>query len=213
MSTDPLLALTVTTPVLQLCGATEELLDRLAAHVRNGQADAEPPPFDDPISLYEADPELRVQKWRQGINRGRVRFDSDSWRLYFAVVVDGEPVGMQDLLGARDGNDRTVTTFSWLAAAFRGRGIGREMRHAILHLAFDGLGASEATSSAFTDNSGSNAVSRALGYEPDGIEWQTRRGQRAPMQRWRLTRAVWQRERRDDIRLDDVQAASVRLGW
>lgn len=202
----PALQLSVTTPRLELRAASDDLLDELAPLVRDGQAWAQPAPYDDPMSLYEADPELRVQKWRQGIRRGRVRFGSDSWRLYFAVVVAGKPVGVQDLLGDGVGSDRTVTTFSWLAADFRGQGIGQEMRQAILHLAFDGLGASEATSSAFLDNHGSNAISRALGYETDGIQWQTRRGEPAPMQRWRLRREVWQQVRRGDIRLAGVDA-------
>ena len=48
------------------------------------------------------------------------------------------------------------------------------MREAVLHLAFDGLGAKEATSDAFVDNHGCNAISRDLGYEPNGSDW--RRG-------------------------------------
>lgn len=191
--------LTVTTPTLQLCGVSDDLLNQLAARVHSGQADADPPPFDDPMSLYLADPDLRVEKWRQGIRRGKVQFGSDSWRRYFVVVVDGEPVGMQDLIAECFTTRRTVATFSWLATDFRRRGLGQEMRHAILQLAFEGLGAREATSSAFLDNDGSNAVSRALGYEKDGIEWQTRRGEPAPMQRWRLRRDAWQRVRRNDI--------------
>jgi hypothetical protein len=53
------------------------------------------------------------------------------------------------------------------------------MRAAILHLAFDGLGAKEASSDAFVDNHGSNAISRGLGYEPNRSEWATRQGKPA----------------------------------
>jgi RimJ/RimL family protein N-acetyltransferase len=60
----------------------------------------------------------------------------------------------------------TVGTFSWLGPGYRGRGLGTEMRAAVLHLAFAGLGAREAASEAFTDNHASNRVSQALGYEP-----------------------------------------------
>lgn len=55
-----------------------------------------------------------------------------------------------------------------LAPSLRHRGLGTEMRSAILHLAFDGLDAREASSEAFADNEASNAVSRSLGYEPTG---------------------------------------------
>ena len=36
---------------------------------------------------------------------------------------------------------RTVGTGSWLGRPYQGRGIGKEMRGAVLALAFDGLGA------------------------------------------------------------------------
>lgn len=105
----------------------------------------------------------------------------------------------------------TVTSFSWLSADQRGRGLGHEMRAAILHLAFDGLGAKEASSDAFVDNHGSNAISRALGYEPNGSDWATRQGEPAPLNRWRLTRDTWERRRRDDIRLHNVAACRALL--
>jgi RimJ/RimL family protein N-acetyltransferase len=79
------------------------------------------------------------------------------------------------------------------------------MRAAVLHLAFVGLGAREAASDAFTDNRASNQVSRALGYEPNGTDWDTRRGEAALIQRWRLTRDAWDRVRRDDIELVGVR--------
>ncbi|HSR86320.1 MAG TPA: GNAT family protein, partial [Streptosporangiaceae bacterium] len=86
------------------------------------------------------------------------------------------------------------------------------MRAAVLHLAFAGLGAREAESDAFTDNHASNKVSRALGYEPNGTTWDTRRGEAALIQRWRLTRDAWHRVRRDDIELFGVQECLPALG-
>lgn len=206
MAHDPWPQITVTTPALQLYEASDDLLHQLAPLVHSGQAGVDPRPYDDPMSFYESDADLRVEKWRQAIRRGRVQLDSDSWRRYFVVVVDGEPVGMQDLVADRFTTHGTVATFSWLAADLRHPGLGREMRHAILQLAFDGTGAREATSSALLDNHGSNAISRALGYEADGTERQTRCGEPAPMQRWRLRREVWRRVRRDDIQLAGADA-------
>ena len=196
----------VTTARLELRAATDELLEGLAPLVAAGKAAAHPPPYDDPISLYESDPEIRVQRWLQGIWRGRGRVDSDAWRLYFVVMFDGQPVGMQDLIGDRFSVHRTVTTFSWLSADARGNGVGKEMREAILHLAFEGLGAREARSDAFHDNLGSNAVSRGLGYRENGIDWDTRLDEPALLQRWRLTYDAWLPQRRNDIKLHDVTA-------
>ena len=64
---------------------------------------------------------------------------------------------------------RTVDTGSWLGQDYQGRGFGKEMRAAVLALAFDGLGARLAETEAFLDNAASNAVSRALGYEENGF--------------------------------------------
>lgn len=105
----------------------------------------------------------------------------------------------------------TVTSFSWLSVDQRGRGLGREMREAILHLAFEGFGAKEASSDAFVDNHGSNAISRDLGYAPNGSDWATRQGEPALLNRWRLTRRTWEQHHRDDIQLHDVDTSRALL--
>lgn len=126
-------------------------------------------------------------------------------------MADGRPVGEQTLTGVNFSTLGTVTTFSWLSADRRGRGLGHETRAAILHLAFDGLGAKEAGSDAFVDNHGSNAISRSLGYEPNGAEWATRQGEVALLNRWRLTRDGWKLRRRDDIQLHNIEACHALL--
>ena len=211
MKSYPLLGVRVSTPTLELHSATDDLLDELSELVRSGKTHAEPAPYDDPMSFYEKDPDVRVAKWLRGVWRGRGHVEPDGWRLYFVVMVDGRPVGEQTVSGVDFATLGTVTTFSWLSADLRGRGLGREMRAAILHLAFDGLGAKEAASDAFVDNQGSNAVSRALGYEPNGTEWATRQGQPALLNRWRLTRDVWEQQRRDDIELHGVEPCRALL--
>ncbi|GAA3116162.1 RimJ/RimL family protein N-acetyltransferase [Kribbella aluminosa] len=207
----PLLDVRVGTPVLELRAATDELLDQLAPVVHAGKMHAEPTPYDDPISFFETDPDLRVAKWLRSMWRGRGNIDAVKWRLYFVVVVDGEPVGMQDVIGVNFSTFGTVTSFSWLSVDHRGRGLGKEMRQAILHLAFEGLGAKEASSDAFVDNLGSNAISRSLGYAPDGFDWATRRGEPALLNRWRLNRQTWEQHRRSDIELHNVDACHALL--
>jgi RimJ/RimL family protein N-acetyltransferase len=202
----PLLGLRVSTPALELRGATDELLDELADLVRAGKTHADPAPYDDPMSFYETDPDLRVAKWLRAVWRRRGTVEPDMWRLYFVVMVDGRPVGEQSLTGMSFSTLGTVATFSWLSVDERGQGLGREMRAAILHLAFEGLGAKEAGSDAFVDNQGSNAISRGLGYQPNGSDWATRQGEPALLNRWRLTRDDWEQRRRDDIELHGVEA-------
>lgn len=207
----PPLAVEITTPVLSLRGASDEFLAELAPVVRAGEAVAEPAPFDDPMSLYEPDPEVRFHRWLQGVWRGRGSASADLWRLSFVVVHDGRAVGMQDLVGQRFDIFRSVTSFSWLARSAQGRGLGREMRAAVLHLAFEGLGADRAESEAFTDNAGSNRISQSTGYVANGTSWATRQGSPAVLQRWQLTRQDWLPRRRDDITLEGVPACRAAL--
>ncbi len=90
-------------------------------------------------------------------------FRSDFWQLPFAVLYNGRAVGTQ----TRTAEDfvllREVSTGTWLGRVFQGKGIGTEMRAAVLHLAFEGLGAEYANSGAFVDNLQSHGVSRKLG--------------------------------------------------
>lgn len=207
----PPLNVQVHTPMLSLLGATDALLTRLVPTVRKGIATAPPWPFDDPMSLYEDSPE-REWGWLRGVWAGRGRVTDSFWRLYFVVVVGGEPVGMQDLIGENFSAFGTVSSFSWLSPDVRGRGLGREMRQAALHLAFEGLGARQAGSDAFFDNHASNRISDALGYEPNGLDWDTRKGEAAAINRWRLTREQWAKGRRDDITLVGVADCLPVLG-
>jgi RimJ/RimL family protein N-acetyltransferase len=210
-SSYPPLNVQVHTPRLSLLGATDELLERLVPVVRKGVVREAPWPFDDPMSLYEDNPD-REWAWLRRVWTGRGKVTDDFWRLYFIVVVDGEAVGMQDLIGNSFSAFGTVDTFSWVDVDVRGRGLGKEMRHAVLHLAFDGLGARQANSDAFLDNHASNRVSEALGYQPNGLDWATRRGDAAELQRWRLTRQQWSTGRRDDIELIGVAECLPVLG-
>ena len=212
MSLSPPLDVRVVTPRLELHGATDELLERLAPLVRAGQATADPPPWDDPSSFYESDPEARVQGWLRGVWRGRGTVTPARWRLYFAVLVDGEPVGMQDVIGDEFDAFGTVETSSWIASDVRQRGVGTETRSAILNLAFDGLGAQEAHSEAAVDNAGSNGISERLGYERNGTSWATHQGKPVLGQRWKLDRATWEAGRRDDMTMTGVEACRTTLG-
>ncbi|GAA0452491.1 hypothetical protein Ade02nite_00440 [Paractinoplanes deccanensis] len=211
-STYPPLNLAVRTPRITLAAATDAMLERLVPVVRAGVVtEGGPLPFDDPMSLYEQSP-AREWQWMRRIWSGRARVEADFWRLYFVVCDGGEPVGMQDLIANDFADLGTVHTFSWLAPGVRGRGLGKESRAAILHLAFEGFGAREASSDAFIDNEASNRVSEAVGYTRNGTDWATRRGEPCLLQRWRLTRAAWQERRRTDITLSGVEECKPVLG-
>jgi RimJ/RimL family protein N-acetyltransferase len=207
----PPLNVSVETPRVTLLGATDDLLYQLLPAVRAGVVSPAESPFDDPMSLYAESPE-REWRWLRAIWKGRGTATADSWRLYFVVVVDGQPVGMQDLIGEEFRAYGTVTTFSWLKPGARTGGVGTEMRSAILHLAFAGLGASEASSEGFIDNAASNRVSQKVGYQANGLSWASRRGEPAQLQKWTLTRETWESVRRNDIKLSGVEECKTALG-
>ena len=86
---------------------------------------------------------------------------------------------------------RTVATGSWLGARHQGRGIGTEMRAALIELAFRHLGADAVTSGAFESNIASRRVSEKLGYRIVGRETISPRGTPQPHLLLRLDRADW----------------------
>lgn len=111
----------------------------------------------------------------------------ESFSLQFVVRHAGQVVGIQELEGKDFHLTRTLETGSWLVRRFHGQGIGTRMRQAVCALAFDHLGAHRITSSAFVDNPSSLAVSRKVGYQPNGRAWVTRRDAAAEQERLVLT--------------------------
>ncbi len=93
--------------------------------------------------------------------------------IRFAAFLDGAPIGVQGL----DIHPEWVTTGSWLGAAYQGRGLGTEMRAAVLTYAFEQRDATVARSGAIQGNQQSLGVSRKLGYEVVGAHVVSPRGE------------------------------------
>lgn len=123
--------------------------------------------------------------------RTRGEWTPDAWTLELLVEHDGRPIGVQGIGAQRFRVLRTVTTGSWLGRAHQGLGFGKEMRAAILAFAFEGLGAEVAETEAFHDNAASNAVSRGVGYEPNGIGRLAPEGVAKDTVRYRMTWERW----------------------
>ena len=70
--------------------------------------------------------------------RARGAWSPDHWFLNMMVEWEGQPIGSQSLDAEAFAIHRTVATGSWLGLQFQGRGFGKEMRAAVLGLAFDG---------------------------------------------------------------------------
>jgi RimJ/RimL family protein N-acetyltransferase len=190
--------------------ATDELLMALT-EVGSDVIQPGTRPFDGDATFYDPTIEGR-RRWLAGQWGARARTAPNWWVLVFAVVVDGRPVGAQEMTGVEFPRLRTVETFSWLTRSMQGRGLGKEMREAVLHLAFAGLGAERALSEAFTDNAPSRGVSISLGYVPNGTTWALRQGEPAPMDRLLLTRDAWMRRQRLECTIHGLDACLPMLG-
>jgi RimJ/RimL family protein N-acetyltransferase len=206
----PLYDLRLRTPALELRVPTEEELVALCRVARAGVHDPAYMPFtvpwtDQPSPQFERE----FIKFHWG---ARAQWSPERWRLGLAVFHDGEPMGFQDL-GADDFPVlREVHTGSWLGLAFQGHGYGKQMRAAVLHLAFAELGAVVATSSVFADNAASLAVSRALGYEPNGVGRKAPRGEPRDHLQLRLTRERWQARRYCDVEVTGIDTSRDMFG-
>jgi RimJ/RimL family protein N-acetyltransferase len=195
----PLFDLVVRTPRLELRLPREDEFAALIDLADQGIHDPETMPFFVPWTDLE--PRQRARETAQWLWGHRANWSPENWTLTAAAFVDGRPVGMQDVGAQHFRAVRSVETGSWLGRAHQGQGLGREMRQAILHLAFAGLGAEEALSGAFEDNAASLAVSRAVGYEENGEARGRRRDGSGRTIRFRMGRAQWERTRRDDIEI------------
>jgi RimJ/RimL family protein N-acetyltransferase len=189
----PLYDLRVRTSRLELRLPTEVELVALAGIARAGIHEDAEMPFSTPWTRLPS-PEF---EWgfMQYHWRARGEWVPEHWTLELAAFVDDAPIGMQAVLAGDFPRLRTVRTGSWLGMTSRGHGLGKEMRAAILALAFDGLSAEVAETEAFADNAASLGVSHALGYEENGMSRMAPMGVARETTRFRLTRERWLRVR------------------
>jgi RimJ/RimL family protein N-acetyltransferase/predicted GNAT family acetyltransferase len=141
----------------------------------------------------------------------RARRRPDDWGLNFVAFLDGEPVGSQAMNAERFPRERSVSTGSYVLRPFQGRGLGTEMRTAVLALAFDALGAVRAESGAMAGNEASARVSAKLGYEQVGWRERAPRGEPVRERTFELTRDAWRAREHLPVRiagpLDRTRAA------
>ncbi|MDF5757803.1 GNAT family protein [Spongiactinospora sp. TRM90649] len=199
----PLWALLVRTPRLELRVPAEAELAELADVAAHGIHEPGHQPF---LTPWAADsPTRRAREVLQRHWRHHGTWTPADWVLDLAVFEDGRPLGVQTVQAREFGVLREVLTGSWLGLAHHGRGVGTEMRHAVLQLAFAGLNAVEAVSESFAGNAQSIGVSRKLGYRPDGVSGYAVDGEAKRSQRFRLTREDWERSARPEVTVDGLE--------
>jgi RimJ/RimL family protein N-acetyltransferase len=206
----PLFGLRVVTPRLEIRLPRDEDLAGLLEVVAEGIHDPATMPFLNPWT--DAPPAERTRSSLQWWWGARARWTPEEWNYTGAVFVDGRPVGVQDLMAQQFPKLGVVKTGSWLGRQHQGRGLGKEMRAAVLHLAFEGLGAREAESGAWADNAASIAVSRALGYRESDGGLALRRGQPDRLAGFTLVRDEWLARRRDDIVIEGLEPCLAMFG-
>ncbi|MEV6852067.1 GNAT family N-acetyltransferase [Actinoplanes sp. NPDC051411] len=206
----PLFGLLLRTPRLELCLPGPDRLAELAELAAAGVHDPARQPF--------------VAEWTDRpadeVARGLVQFhwaawgawQPDDWSLNLVALADGQVVGTQSLDGCDFAVLREAGTGSWIGRRHQGRGLGTEMRAAVLELAFAGLGARFVTSEAFADNHASYAVSRKLGYADDGVARHVVRGVPVVGRRLRLDRDSWEAARSIPVTIEGLDPARPMFG-
>jgi len=206
----PLFGLVVRTERLVMRVATDDELVALMAVARAGIHGPEAMPFAVPWSTIPSpDFERNYLRYHWG---GRSSWSPEDWELALSVWLDGSPIGMQSAGARRFLTMRTVLTGSWLGAAYQGHGYGKEMRSAILSVCFDGLGTLVAETEAMVDNARSAGVSRALGYEENGLGALAPLGVRRETQRYRMTVDGWRSRPRPPVTIEGLEACLPLFG-
>ncbi|MDA3647431.1 GNAT family N-acetyltransferase [Saccharopolyspora indica] len=206
----PLVGLKLTTPRLELRLPSSEELGELAGLAADGVHDPAVMPFSTPWTDHP--PEQVALNVIQHHWRELGSWTPQDWSLDLAVLHGEVVVGLQSISARELAITREVSTGSWLGQRYQGRGFGTEMRAAVLHLGFACLDAEEAVSAAFADNAASQAVSRKLGYRPDGFQRHAIRGALAVQHGLRLTRADWERHRTVPVEVEGLTPCLPLLG-
>jgi RimJ/RimL family protein N-acetyltransferase len=199
----PLFGLRLQTPRLELRLPDLDDLAQLAEAAAGGVHDPARQPFTTPWTdgtpAEAARSTLQWQWSRLG------NWSPADWSLNLVTVAEGRVIGTQSLDAKQFAIRREAGTGSWLGLPWHGQGYGKEMRAAILALAFAGLGAEYATSEAFADNAASYGVSRALGYADNGITRHVVRGGVVEGRRLRLDRATWEATRTVEVKISGLE--------
>ncbi|MDF6042599.1 GNAT family N-acetyltransferase [Streptomyces sp. JH14] len=206
----PLYGLRIRTPRPELRLPELELLDDLASVAVGGVHAPDSLPFTVPWT--DSAPDERGRGVFQHVLGSIANWSARDGVLSLAVLHEGKLVERQDLGAADFAVTGEVNTGSRLGPAHQGQGIGTEMRAAVLHPAFAGLGARTAASSAMTDNPRSPGVSRRLGCLPDGLQVAALRGAPVTLQRLRFDRERREAHRTVDVRIEGLDACREDFG-
>jgi len=200
----PFAALRLRSPRLELRLASHEELVELAEVARRGVHDPAEMPFE--VAWTDRFDEPGFVEEFVAFHDGQLsRSRAGDWHLELVAFAGASPIGVQGIGATRFAETRAFRTGSWLARSRQGRGLGTEMRAAVLTFAFDRLGAEIAESATWERNAPSLAVSRKLGYVDVGSRTPAPRGEPLVHRELRLERAAF--TGRVAIEVDGLEAA------
>lgn len=206
----PLFDLVIRSRRLELRLPTDDEIAELAAVARAGVHPADEMPFSVPWST------LPSPSFERGFAQHhwamRALWREDDWMLNLGAFLDDRPIGSQSVGGRQFPVFRTIHTGSWLGQAYQGRGLGKEMRAAVLAFGFDHLGAVRADTEAFLENARSAGVSRSLGYLDDGLGQLAPEGVARQTRRFRMTLAEWRAVPRDPVEVIGLEGCRPLFG-
>jgi RimJ/RimL family protein N-acetyltransferase len=190
VNVEPLYGIRLRTPRLELrLGSGHELVE-VHELARQGIHPPEQMPFENPWTDRSGDDDFveRAVEFHEDALRG---WRPDKWSLNLLTFFEGRPIGSQGMRATDFSAKRVVDTGSWLGQVFQGRGLGTEMRAAVLQLAFRHLGAVAATSGSIFGNESSKRVSEKLLYRFTGTSTLAPRGEPVEKYDFRLEREHW----------------------
>jgi len=207
----PLHGLRITAATLELRLPDERLLDELLELAQQGIHDPDVMPFSVPWT--DAAPAELPVRYLQYQWRTQAMLSPAEWVLNFVALRDGRVVGTQGVQTVDFAHRRAFSTGSWVGRAHQGQGIGLEMRRAVLSFGFDHLGADVAATGAYEDNAASLAITRRIGYQPNGFGVLAPRGEPKRELRFVLTKQQWEESgARLPIELEGLEACRALLG-
>lgn len=205
----PLSGLRLTTPRVELRGPSLNDLDDLADRGVEGVHQPGYMPF---FSQWtDGDAETVARRILQRHWNALGTWTNDDWTLYLAVLHEGIVVGSQSMGSRQFTLTREVVLTSWIGLRFQSMGIGEHARAAMLHLAFDGLGADQVLVVVRQDNRASQRVCEKCGFVRDGVQINAVRGKAVRSDRYRLDRERWLAHRSIDVEIHGLDAASLAL--
>ena len=202
-------ALVLRTPRLELRPERAEDVEPLLKLARAGVHPPETMPFDVPWTDGLETPE-GGERFREYHRSTIAALAPERWQLMFVAREGGRVVGAQELAADNFPETREVRSGSWLGVAHQGRGLGTEMRAAILELSFGVLGARRAVSGAIEGNPASMGVSRKVGYREVGRSTAAPRGVELVHIDLAITPDEWRAARAIPVEIEGVDAELLR---